>query len=111
MTTYTESAVDAAMCLWEAYLDNIDDPLWKKWRERWGTATLRGLVLDWGQPCSDDWDALQEVDEDAWDWPFDWEFCPAWLRACVDWDNPAQPSMRLTDERRRIMRVFALGRG
>lgn len=82
-----------------------------KWRERWGTASLRRLVLTWGQTCSDDWDALQHVGVDAWDFPFDWEFCPAWLRACVDWDAAIGVEMRPADERRRIMRVFALGRG
>lgn len=84
--TFTCGEAYTAMCLWEAILDGLNEPNapWQHCRERQGMATLRDLVMGLAKACEADWNALSEDEQDG-QGPFDWEFCPKWLREAVDW--------------------------
>lgn len=95
----TLSAADAratACCLWEAALDAYREtgravsPAWVQdmrahW-EDWGTCEMRDRVAALAEQADSGWRAAQETGFDS---PFDWEFCPWFLAACLDWtDGP-----------------------
>ena len=52
--TITSSAAHTAMCLWEEYCTNVEDPLWEPHREAYGTNALREQILSWASDCDGD---------------------------------------------------------
>jgi len=110
MTAFTKPGVEAAMCLWEEVCADINDPLWEPFREAYGTNTLRETVLTWASDCDEDWHKLEREFDLLYDFPFDWEYYPTWLRGCVDWDiSPPRP--KPSDERLKYLRVVVTMRG
>lgn len=94
-----ETVAENAACLWESVLDAdpCADPLpgfrrtdwgWRDHmraaRERDGMAALRLRVIGYAEQAETGWKAAQA---EGFDSPFDWEFCPAFVAACVDWEN------------------------
>jgi hypothetical protein len=83
--------LDAAACLWEVALDflNQGDPEklapWHRafiqQKEDEGICDVRQLVAGFAEACERDWLAARKAD--AFDAPFDWEFCPRWLAAAL----------------------------
>lgn len=88
---YTREHAHTAMCLWEAIIDSPEgaEMPWQAYRDANGTATLRELLIDLAPACDAAWSAQDEETRD--DQTFDWDFCPTWLRFCVNWevDHPA----------------------
>ncbi len=95
MTTVTSiDLIDAAMCLWEDVLDSLGMPARELHRHHdavinarrsRGTAALRWLVAALAEPCHRAWEHAQRAHgyEDC----FDWEWCPWFLRHCVNWET------------------------
>tara|TARA_R100001443_G_scaffold53662_2_gene65297 strand:- start:989 stop:1276 length:288 start_codon:yes stop_codon:yes gene_type:complete len=70
-----ESHIEAAMCLWEAFLEDPERyPNFCKVRDTEGTAVLRSQIGDLAPKCCNDYDNATEYHES-----FDWDFCPDWL--------------------------------
>ena len=108
--TITSSAAHTAMCLWEEYCTNVEDPLWEPHREAYGTNALREQILSWASDCDGDWFTLEKEFDSLYDFTFDWEYCPTWLRGCVAWDS-SHPHPKPTDERLKYLRVVVTMRG
>lgn len=84
---FTEANVETAMCLWEAVLDNRNDPDHLFAFDQQGTVVIRHQIID-----------LVPAAEELWNWmrhhqvedpyvPYDWEFCPMFIRDCTTWDE------------------------
>ncbi len=58
---------------------------------RHGYAAMREIAVAWVAPCAEAWITR---DEHSFDSPFDWEFVPAFLKECVDWNAPNKPTLR-----------------
>jgi hypothetical protein len=81
--TYTEQNMEAALCLWEVFIEGSAFEDIDALRATVGTPELRMLFMD---PVI--LDAVDEgykaaVGEGFCD-PFDWEFCPSFLLRCVE---------------------------
>lgn len=103
-------AAEAALCLWEEVVTNEAGPWWP-WRSQNGACATRRAVMNVAQACSDDWHALNPMEDGALAGldVFDWEFCPVWLRVALDWDVPAgqYPALRPEAERHAAIRASA----
>ncbi|WP_454629567.1 hypothetical protein [Bradyrhizobium cenepequi] len=90
---------EAALCLWEACLD-AGNPEWRKgwsdetanaaalveqYRDGWGSFELRHLCIRLAPECERVWQGLNDSDRDQMQ--FDWEFCPAFVLFCLDWET------------------------
>jgi hypothetical protein len=89
---------EAAMCLWEAYLEasriawagyNAGKPTtWQSallaHHEAQGWAQMRLDVLGMAVECRLDWE--RKVKDEGYDGSFDWDYCPAWLTARLQAD-------------------------
>jgi len=107
MTTANDVAL-TAMCLWEAVLEYCADDYGNNSlssslnyevhksvsvvRINIGAARLRDTVLGFAKPCHDEWEVAVAA---GYDDSFDWEWCPAWLDARVDWTWSPGPAMRV----------------
>lgn len=92
----TDLEVEAAMCLWEAFLRADDDGLLPaNLRVQWedvGTSVIRCMVRDIAPEVEALWLSLNDAEQ--WDLgPFDWEFCP--LIVSLMTDGVACPSKEL----------------
>ena len=82
MTISPDDLALTAMCLWEEYLTNRNDPEFHAALEVVGTAQLREDVLALAEPCHDAWERAQA---EGYDDCFDWRWCPDWLTHNVSW--------------------------
>lgn len=83
-----EMTVYDGMCLWEAFLEacSIGDTRMLRAKEAQGTHSMREFVMSLLPALSNGWAIVQA--EWGEDWMcFDWEYCPAFLSACVDWSG------------------------
>ena len=85
---FTEYDVEAAMCLWEAFLDRVrndqGDPIKQKLEAHLdgnGYAQTRMHVLDQAQRCNEEWAKLGDASDGM---SFDWDFCPAFIHRLVE---------------------------
>jgi hypothetical protein len=101
-------AAEAALCLWEEIATNEAGP-WKIWRDQHGSWDTRQAILRHAQACTDDWHALNPMEDGALAAidMFDWEFCPLWLRVAIDWDVPAGQLPRLLEANERHAAIRA----
>ena len=76
----TLAVAQTAACLWEAVLNG---PGWEG-DEHGGMCELREKVCRLAPYADKAWEIAHLVGYDA---PFDWEFCPAFLSRCVDWET------------------------
>jgi hypothetical protein len=86
------TVAENAMCLWEAYLDAgpVETPDttegWLKslrlWHESVGFAEARTHLSRFAVSVEK---AFEEATAAGYGDPFDWEFCPWFLSACIDW--------------------------
>jgi hypothetical protein len=83
---YTHQHVEAALCLWEAVLESRNDATIDAAFERHGAWALRQAMMDMSHHCDDVWLALTDLGNDD-RVSFDWEFCPAFIAHCVDWQH------------------------
>lgn len=78
-----QEMAEVALALWECLLESPDDyPEIARLRTVVGTAEIRSMFAN---PvilaaCNKGWRAAQD---NGFDEPFDWEFCPLFLRDCV----------------------------
>ena len=79
----SDEIIDAAVCLWEACLDN-NFQHYARFREDNGAAETRDRVVSFAKQCHDAWVIANE--KLGFQDPFDWEWCPRFLRLCVDDD-------------------------
>jgi hypothetical protein len=76
--------MDAAMCLWEAVLEHED--IWQASRDALGIDEVRRFAAHIARTCLNGW-GIAHADGDGFDDPFDWEFCPWFVRNCVADDD------------------------
>jgi len=86
-----ETVAENAACLWEAVLEadpTGDADGWKGAMRREaqtvGIAALRSATVALAQAGEIGW---REAQRTGFDSPFDWEFCPWFIAACVDWEH------------------------
>ena len=88
-----ETVAENAACLWEAVLEadpagDADADGWKGSMRREvravGIASLRSATVALAQAVEVGW---REAQRTGFDSPFDWEFCPEFVAACVDWEQ------------------------
>ena len=87
--TYTPTQshlMEAAMCLWEHVVENRGNEPFSGPLDRHGTVAIRHDVMALADPCCREWNALSEDEKQA-HIPYDWEWCPHFLRNRVDWDD------------------------
>lgn len=84
---YTESQVEDAMCLWEAFMalrssgsDGVKEKLEALFDEH-GTAFLRYMMIELIEDVGEAWKAANALDDQGC---FDWDFCPAWLAGLIE---------------------------
>jgi hypothetical protein len=70
-----EDEMEAAMCLWEAFLAN---PKYEQYRKVNGTANARLDVMALAKDCHLAWEVSGETGA------FDWDFVPEWLEENFD---------------------------
>ena len=85
--TYTEANLETAMCLWEEIVEHRTDPLWLNHVEQYGTSAFRHTIMALAPECERIWEALREAEKEEAFIPFDWEWCPYFLRNVVRWDG------------------------
>jgi hypothetical protein len=83
--TFTTLDVEAALCLWEAALDLREKckPLATLW-DGVGAFEMRHRVMELVPHAERIWIALGDEQQDL---VYDWEFCPAFISECVDWET------------------------
>jgi hypothetical protein len=94
--TMDTSICEAAMCLWEAMLDEYREegkpghewalPLHARW-DQWGTCEMRHVCIALAPIAERVWEAVRETGEEDHLVPYDWEFIPAFLRR-VQFNEP-----------------------
>ncbi len=90
---FTEANMETAMALWEEFTEHRDDPLWKEDVEQCGTSAFRHTIIALVPECERIWEALREAGKEDAFIPFDWEWCPYFLRNVVQWDGgPVVPA-------------------
>lgn len=85
---YTHQQVEAALCLWEAVLEanrKGDEAILAAF-ERHGAWSLREAVMNMAHHCDDVFLMFSDLGNDD-RVTFDWEFCPAYIAHCVDWEH------------------------
>lgn len=70
----------SAACLWEHFLENIDD--YSYFRRRAGMAQFRDNVCQMARPVEEAY--IRVVDIYGYDDCFDWEFVPLFINTCVN---------------------------
>jgi len=70
----------SAACLWEHFLENIDD--YSYYRNRVGMAQFRDSVCRMARPVEEAYNYV--VDLYQYDDCFDWEFVPLFINMCVN---------------------------
>jgi hypothetical protein len=83
MTTYDEADMEAAMCLWEAVLEERED--YKDTFEAVGTCEVRTQIVYTVKASQDLWVWMQERGLEIE--PYDWEFCPWFIKEFLVWDE------------------------
>jgi hypothetical protein len=79
-----EHLIEAAMCLWEEVtLHRNTEPFLRAF-ENIGTVELRHAVMALADPCCREWNALTQDEQDKFA-PYDWEWCPYFLRERCTW--------------------------
>lgn len=79
----SDEIIDAAVCLWEACLDDGFSH-YQRYRENYGAAETRDRVVSFARQCHESW-YFAHI-ELGFDDPFDWEWCPRFMTLCVDED-------------------------
>ncbi|MEP2533512.1 hypothetical protein [Shimia sp.] len=90
-----ETLAEVAACLWESVLDAdpgaTPDPAAEGWQANMqrkaraeGMAALRSHVIGYAADAESGWSLAQGSGFDS---PFDWEFVPRFVAACIDWKN------------------------
>ena len=94
LLSLTETEVETAMCLWEAFLEfhnNEDKPTALTFvRQKVGTSQMRHFIMRLIKPCEALWEALSADDKgvESYCSPFYWRFVPIFLSLCtVDPDS------------------------
>lgn len=87
---FSEVLVEAALCLWEEMVCHRDDPLWKAYWDQQGTNHVRHDIIALAEPCDKEWNAMSEDEKEKWI-PYDWEWCPHFLRNRVEWNQRTGP--------------------
>jgi hypothetical protein len=88
-----------AMCLWEAVIEICsidDDPICAAitaTRNHHGTVALREAIAAMVPACEAAWRRAER--EDGYDEPYDWEWCPSFIRTHVEWDETGHNLPRL----------------
>lgn len=77
------SVLEDVMCLWEAVLENRDDLDRTSWEEM-GTACIRNNISELAPQVHMAWELAKQL---GFDDAFDWEFCPWFVRECIDWET------------------------
>ncbi|UFX42082.1 hypothetical protein HAP47_0022745 [Bradyrhizobium sp. 41S5] len=93
---------EAALCLWEACID-ASNPEWRndrpaeikaaaelvdQYRDGWGAYEMRHIMIRLAPDCETVWQSLTDSERDQVQ--FDWDFCPAFVLAGLNWsDDPA----------------------
>lgn len=90
---FSEVLVEAAMCMWEELVLHRDDTLWKGYWDAVGTSQLRHDTIALAEHCDRAWKALSEDERENWI-PYDWEWCPHFLRTMVEWDAKLGPRFK-----------------
>ena len=82
--------VDAAASLWESVLETratdsgpLVDSINDSFAEH-GVAAMRQAIAEMSGAVHIAWQAAQSAGFDS---PFDWEFCPAFVARCIDWQG------------------------
>ncbi|MFX4226436.1 MAG: hypothetical protein ACFHHU_00675 [Porticoccaceae bacterium] len=80
--------LEIAQCLWEIAAEASDGPL-EAFRSKNGAAELRSFLRDLPVllACDEGWKIAQR--EAGFDDSFDWEFCPWFLRTCIEYSDGA----------------------
>lgn len=80
-----ELLIEAAQCLWEAYLENAPNFL-NQYRERFGTVELRYALrnVDILKACHE---GIEVARSQGFDDCYDWSFCPWFLANCLEIDG------------------------
>lgn len=88
---------ETAASLWEAVLElkDEDSDIGRRVRDAFaahGTSDIRGSICSPSviRACDATWRAARDR---GFDEPFDWEFCPVFVRAGLDWDGWPAPSV------------------
>lgn len=76
-------STEAAVCLWEACLENTFQH-YTRFRDQHGAAETRSRVITFAKQCEAAWKVAHE--KLGFDDPFDWEWCPRFLRVAVSED-------------------------
>lgn len=96
--------LEAAACLWEAVQEAQGNGVTTPGLESYlvqmraafrsqGVAAIRGAVVDSAMVAALETGYRAAVAE-GFDSPFDWEFCPAFVRDCMEWDSAGLPTLR-----------------
>lgn len=93
-TVKSADLVDAAMCLWEDVIERLAKPEREAKRHDLavqeakayrGMARMRKDIAALAEPCHLAWEYAQRAH--AYEDSFDWEWCPWFLRHCVNWET------------------------
>jgi hypothetical protein len=78
--------IDAAMCLWEAALEDRSElAALDAYMDVHGAEETRRQIASLAEACHTEWEAATEAGD--FDQCFDWEWCPHWLATRVQWDD------------------------
>lgn len=85
-----DELVEAAACLWEAFLEHTGTEgslgqAMEATLTHWGTSQLRITITGFAAACDSRFYAKKNAGE--FDEPFDWEWCPHFLRDHLTWDE------------------------
>jgi hypothetical protein len=83
----TDDKIEAAMCLWEVYLNGQGSELHQELLPLIGTAQMRNEIArdEVISACHNGWEFLSE--NHGYDDMFDWHFCEVFLEECVSFTN------------------------
>ena len=84
--------MEAAMCCWEEVVSERANEPYLRVFENIGTVELRHAVMALADPCCREWNALSVDEQDSFA-PYDWSWCPYFLRERVIW-TPTGPVYR-----------------
>lgn len=86
--------MEAAMCLWEAFLEHQEqEPQLKAYRSAVGTVQTRHDLMEVVPACIAEWDAMTDDQRDPFI-PYDWAWVPHFLLNRVDWTQPGSLKLR-----------------